>query len=184
FHAVEEDAHYTFIVGSDTINSRVGFYIIPNASPGDSLLIKLIVEKTPSPCFPNDDGRDTVSKYIYFTIDPCEPLWEDTFRGVWESEPYDTFNIALEEFEQSIGQCRGDLKATNFGKLNCTQIFYGKHKYTGRKMVFYDADNSCMLDNGWVEVPFPQKDSIFCEYYLEVSLGSYIKKRFKGKRLP
>lgn len=43
------------------------------------ILVTLIVEYETNPCFPNDNGVDTVSKYLHFRSD-----WESKVWGKWE----------------------------------------------------------------------------------------------------
>ena len=65
FVPVEKNAKYTWKLGSEIITDRTFSRLFENAKGPQRIPVTLIVEKEPNRnCFPNDDGRDTVTKYI------------------------------------------------------------------------------------------------------------------------
>jgi hypothetical protein len=80
FAAPEGFDKYTWLIGSEVLNERV---IYRNNFPrGQTTPITLIVEKTPNTiCFPDDDGIDTLVRYMYRTLDRCEQLVDGWYIG-------------------------------------------------------------------------------------------------------
>ncbi|HHB77964.1 MAG TPA: hypothetical protein ENK85_01870, partial [Saprospiraceae bacterium] len=80
FSALEEDAEYTWIIGAETLHTRV---VQRSGFPkGETIPITLIVKKTPNAmCFPNDDGIDTLVRYMHVLPDSIPPRGYGVFRG-------------------------------------------------------------------------------------------------------
>ena len=68
FHALEDNAEYTWYIGSEVLHERT-FYRQFNAPlAGQTLPITLVVKKNVNEiCFPNDDGYDSITKNIIVT---------------------------------------------------------------------------------------------------------------------
>lgn len=66
FRAVENNAEYTWYVGQEIVEgSSEVVRNFPSNFVGQSLPITLVVRKKPNAmCFPNDDGYDSITKYI------------------------------------------------------------------------------------------------------------------------
>ncbi len=83
---IENAVSYQWKVGTDTRtwNSKE-FTLYFNDTDSATLrlapiMVTLIVERQPNNlCFPDDDGIDTISKYLHFRSD-----WESTVWGTWE----------------------------------------------------------------------------------------------------
>lgn len=97
FRAKEEEAEYTWYIGTDVETDRETFKTFGLQWVGSTIPVTLVVEKEPnSVCFPNDDGYDSITKS--FTIyDMChEPyLLEGTFRMAEENST-DSIDIDIE----------------------------------------------------------------------------------------
>ncbi len=93
FTAQEENATYQWKVGDDPRDfdeKEFNLTFIGTTGPID---IQLIVDAEPNlECFPEDDGRDTISKTIYFVEKLDSPML-GKYRGVVTSVPNDTFEI-------------------------------------------------------------------------------------------
>ncbi len=77
FKAKEENAEYTWYLGQET---EFGVSFVERNFPasfiGQTLPITLVVKKKPNYlCFPNDDGYDSITKYITVAMD-----WEDYYN--------------------------------------------------------------------------------------------------------
>lgn len=103
FEAPEGYTKYTWIVGSETINER-GFSR-SHFPRGVDIPIQLIVEGEVSPCFPTDDGIDTLQKNIFIKeMNPLDSniinslLSVGKFEGAYESNPSDIFTIEIDAF--------------------------------------------------------------------------------------
>lgn len=95
FTAFEDDAKYTWLIGTETLHDKE--VKRSNFPSGQTVPITLIVEKTPdNECFPNDDGRDTLIRYLYQAESPCESLINGNYHGVLESNQQDTFTVYID----------------------------------------------------------------------------------------
>ena len=66
FRALEEGAEYTWYLGQETeVGSSEVVKTFPGSYIGQSLPVTLVVRKKPNYiCFPNDDGYDSITKYV------------------------------------------------------------------------------------------------------------------------
>ena len=121
FTATERAANYTWLIGTEVLHDKVvqrsGFPL------GQTVPITLIVEKTPnlSGCFPDDDGRDTVTRYLYKAESNCESVIQGEYFGALESNPQDTFTVFIDNCPPYIdvpGELSGSLVISNL-KRDC-----------------------------------------------------------------
>lgn len=89
---------YEWIIGNNdqvftdsVVRLRFGDEFFPGEF--DQLPIQLIVESTPSTCFPEDDGIDTVTQYLTI-LGKLETAVYGRYRGHLKSNPTDTFTIS------------------------------------------------------------------------------------------
>ncbi|WP_107037406.1 hypothetical protein [Brumimicrobium mesophilum] len=100
FSALEKDAHVTWYLGQETISGEqeVERYFGANYA-GQSLSIICVVKKDPnSICFPNDDGYDSIVKYINVSshdVRDSTYLLQGTFR-VKERNGSDSVHINVD----------------------------------------------------------------------------------------
>ena len=65
FTALEDAAEYTWYIGAEVITEQKFWRFFDNSLIGQTLPMTLVVKKTPNnTCFPNDDGYDSITKYI------------------------------------------------------------------------------------------------------------------------
>lgn len=70
FTAKESDAEYHWYVGTEEIYDPQFVRFFPNTYDGQNLPLTLVVKKKPNKiCFPNDDGYDSIKKYINVTYE-------------------------------------------------------------------------------------------------------------------
>jgi hypothetical protein len=64
FTALEENAEYTWYIGAEVIHEKTFTRYFPNLG-GQNVQIKLVVKKKPNTiCLSNDDGIDSIKKYL------------------------------------------------------------------------------------------------------------------------
>lgn len=104
FCALEPDAEYTWIIGAETIHEREFYRYFDESLVGQTLTMMLIVNKTPNLiCLPNDNGIDTVVRYLtivdeissYDFFNTPNPRFEGTFR-VKDQNMVDSIDIVVE----------------------------------------------------------------------------------------
>jgi hypothetical protein len=93
-HALTNNAtSYKWLVGLDTISAQDYEFYFPTSFENETVAITLIIQsEIDSLCFPNDNGLDTVVKYIH-VHETCDRAWIGTWRGAYEDSPLDTFDI-------------------------------------------------------------------------------------------
>jgi hypothetical protein len=120
FTALEENANYKWLIGIETLNDKIversGFPL------GETVPITLVVEKEPdNDCFPNDDGKDTLTRFLYKAESSCESLIHGNYHGALTSNPQDTFTISIDNcapYPDINGQPSGSLVISNL-KRDC-----------------------------------------------------------------
>lgn len=92
FEAPEGMDEYTWLIGSEVLHDRV---VERGGFPrGETIPITLIVRKTPQfMCFPDDDGIDTLVRYMYVMVNSCNSLIHGRFHGALTHNPQDTFTM-------------------------------------------------------------------------------------------
>lgn len=101
FEAVEEGAQYTWYIGTEVLTTRSFGRYFNETYLGQTIPISLVVEKEPNTwCFPNDSGRDSVTKYmkVHDFCDLDNSLMNGTFRIAREMQT-DSFDFQIEMFE-------------------------------------------------------------------------------------
>jgi hypothetical protein len=82
-------AKYTWLLGSEVIDeySFIRNFVDTEETRENNIPITLIVEKKPDlDCFPLDDGKDTVVKYIQFVDSLCDYLVIGDFKVLYEGD--------------------------------------------------------------------------------------------------
>jgi hypothetical protein len=127
FIAKEENAEYTWIIGAETLNTKVVDRSFPIALGGQDISITLIVKKKPnSICLPNDDGLDTITKTFYvsnYTSDVLNlnipTLMEGIYR-VKDEQSLDSVNISVDYFYENSQSTGNGVRITNHKGTNET----------------------------------------------------------------
>lgn len=123
FVAKEENASYTWIIGSETLTGKkVGRYF-DETTKGHTISVTLIVKKKPNTiCLPNDDGIDTLTKTFFVANkmlienSPTPYFMEGTYR-VKDSMDVDSIDIIFD-------------------------YYYNSSQDTGAKLINYDGKNT------------------------------------------
>ncbi|MEZ4799912.1 MAG: hypothetical protein R2809_09105 [Flavobacteriales bacterium] len=84
-----------WIIGADIIEANEYTFTFPEEFEGQTLPLTMITRGTPnSDCFPNDNGRDTVTKYVRVISRDEAPIF-GTFRIAKSTAPLDSFDVYL-----------------------------------------------------------------------------------------
>lgn len=68
FRALEEDAEYTWYIGTDIESGQITWKYFPDQWAGSTIPITLVVKKEPNKtCFPDDDGYDSITKTFHIS---------------------------------------------------------------------------------------------------------------------
>lgn len=109
---------YTWIINGNIFNGRKISYQANDSSKVDT--VTLIVNKTPSNCFPNDDGIDTITKHIV-TIPWSQWSFNGEYLGHLSHESsLDTFRIKIEVIPSILSPgYMSELHITGLDGNNC-----------------------------------------------------------------
>lgn len=106
FYAKEENATYTWYIGSEVLDSREVKRYFAETLAGQTITISLVVHKTPNLlCFPSDDGYDSITKSFviadaynpttFYNNQHTNPRFEGVFRMKNENSA-DSLDITIE----------------------------------------------------------------------------------------
>jgi hypothetical protein len=106
FYAKEENATYTWYIGSEVLDSREVKRYFAETLAGQTISISLVVHKTPNLlCFPSDDGYDSITKSFviadaynpttFYNNQHTNPRFEGVFRMKNENSA-DSLDITIE----------------------------------------------------------------------------------------
>jgi hypothetical protein len=188
FAALEENAQYEWHIGADVLSTKK---VTRTQFPrGQTIPITLIVTKAPDKsCFPNDRGRDSVTRWMYITA-PNEPSKVyGSFKGHFgnSNNLKDTstvriylkdslmFHGRIETFLMVQGLVKGcELASTNFLEI---ELGYKKMSFS----LF--QEQWCNYPVGIFEILGRENDSLICNYTEFVgNTNDRIKKQFIGIR--
>jgi len=196
FSAFEDDAQYEWTIGAETITqksfSRTSF-------PGGAIIpVRLIVKKTPNKeCFPDDDGCDTVIRYLYtlryinethtYNID----VISGKYKGHNNDNPFKDFTINIQsDYVKPGGDSVWDMKTKIDGLIGSCELYdWDLSKKTYKQYYFamyYNYD--CLNPKGLLTIFGKNNDSILIEYSIQKLPGSsHVKERigktFTGVRI-
>lgn len=148
FRALEDSATYTWYIGQEVLTSKQVDRYFDEALAGQTLPITLVVKKKAnSICFPDDDGYDSITKYLTVT-NFIESDWqngvlnigslEGTFRVKSDHLP-DSFDITI-DYVFSSGSNRR-LNVFNYNGLgsNCINQIRDIEQFNYRELRFWDG---------------------------------------------
>jgi hypothetical protein len=170
FTSLEEDAEYTWYIGAEILNNKSVTRYFQTNLIGQTLPITLVVRKQPNnTCFPNDDGYDSIVKYI--TVhDACN---NHPLSGVFRMAPqnstdsidirieqatYNTTlgcnNFIMENFDNAGGFCTGQYHdfLVNYREIKTIDLSALESQCPNRSSVYLmrmEFDGSFYLDIGY-----------------------------------
>ena len=184
FTALEEGANYKWLIGAGVYTDQsititfpdsflTGFAMVP---------VTLIVNKDPDKsCFPNDDGKDTITKYIHFTY---MTLTLGKFQGYWESDPLTIFTLSISSKQESSIPGDNGTYFQGFDKGDTCGIFAMDSPAGYKEMVFGTyASNTCSAVSGKVMIG-SDDNSVVIDYTSDSPSHVRNTHKFIGKRIP
>lgn len=188
-----DDWTYRWIIGAGEYDGVSTALDYRSANYGAPVQMTLIVEGPPNTaCFPDDDGRDTVTRVVYRRSLPYEKInILGTYHGYLNGNPSDTTTIAFLFYPDLVNNPdEHAYKAINL-KRGCSWG-WGDAVFTNRKMKFSNG-GSVMCDNPrGLLVLDPGKaedwDSVRIDYSLmdrsvPISQGKRLDFVFHGRRV-
>jgi len=149
FTALDSNAEYTWYIGAEVITDRSFYRNFGSSLIGQTLPMHLVVKKDPNLiCLPNDDGYDSITKYITI-IDPGDPnqFYIDTnyrIEGLYRMKDInciDSVDITIDIVNNYLYQASG---------FNWYQIFVFKN-----------------LDGQNIEIPFRRNGTTYRQFWFE-----------------
>jgi hypothetical protein len=159
----ENATSYKWILGVDTFYTQQHIFGVATIYNDQSLPIKLIVESTPnSECFPNDNGLDTIVKYIDVRGSCDSDIW-GTYYGAWDEAPLDSFEvkILLSVCYNPNGPIHQLVNIDQLGDSCGDAIFQVANNFVR----FATSNNNCSSARGTAELDLAS-NKIFMEYRL------------------
>jgi hypothetical protein len=169
FYAEENNAEYTWYIGSEIINTREVKRYFPNSLVGQTIPISLVVKKKPNLiCFPNDDGYDSITNYFTVAQLSLYENYDTTFlEGAYRMKSPllpDSVDIVIDYREYAGGMdkcwdiynCDGQgtiIKHKIYAPLNYRQLWFGD---LGASLNHLQGDVHIRMDNV-VEMNFIEK---------------------------
>jgi hypothetical protein len=200
FIPTEKNAKYTWKLGSEIITDRVFSRSFEDAIGPQRIPVTLIVEKEPnSNCFPNDDGKDTVTRFIDLRYQYSYPIigkYKVLFEGekdssILEVRPWGVYNncgncrVIITNFRHPFYSALVNFKNTQ----DTLRSPYSTWFLTGNRVIFNDAsDGGGIGDIYNNEMKLNADGSVEAEY-TKVILNSNINKyyhqpvNFKGRKI-
>ncbi len=100
FNANQEDAEYLWYLGTETESTKDTYRQFDNSLTGTTQPIILVVKKEPNKlCFPEDDGYDSIVKYITITN---YPIYDYQNNDIDYGTKEGVFRVKNEESQDSI----------------------------------------------------------------------------------
>jgi hypothetical protein len=155
FKALEPDADYTWIIGAEEIHEREFYRYFGTNLAGQTLEMKLIVNKKPNLlCLPNDDGKDTVVRYLTLVSQPLDiystphPLLEGMFR-LKDDNMTDSvdMNIQIQGISDMV---QNRIRITNYDGLGTVKDFTSIYGFNYRQLWFQGTcyEEKCTYKHG------------------------------------
>jgi len=156
FTATEDNADYTWYIGSEIIHEKQFYRHFPASLAGQVLPMILVVKKkTNKICFPNDDGYDSIVKQLVVT-DPFNNFnFFNTYQWKWEGiyRMSDSIGVDSIDVKMRLGQATNSLGGVLFDRYIITNFLgdgdslsFGKGAHNYRQ--YFLKGNGCYLNPG------------------------------------
>lgn len=153
FSAKQDSAEYKWYLGTEILTEQVIGRFFPNANvENQTISVSLVVKKKPNNiCFPNDDGYDSITKYLHFVKLPDN-------TGAFQTYPLNmvgTYRVKMPHLADS----QDIVISCSMDESNLNQILSVSN---------YDGIGTSVL----VPSPFPSKGlKLWRKNYAEIQLG-------------
>jgi hypothetical protein len=181
---------YTWIIGAETITGKDKKVITRNTFPSNTQIpVTLIVSKKPHlDCFPEDDGIDTVTRYMVFPSNAdVVPKWQGEYIGYTTDKPDEILQLGLYRSDTTAGSTSRYPRLSGLPNSDCQWQLLDYSTFGYKQFQIEDNGNfSCKSIKGLFRTF--GNDSLVAKYseMVRPNVGSYgdrVNKVFIGKRL-
>lgn len=190
-------ATYKWLLGQEEISTSSFTRDFSNTQQtGENFIpITLIVERTPNlDCFPLDDGRDTLERFIQFTDEPCNYLTNGDFKVQFEGYSDSTIVSVRNWYQPSSGQGKPISDSCDFRQVrligfnpqtadtvwdpndtyqfDSRLIFFPSSRFSGIGRAF---DGEMIVD--------PKSKLVKASYSIHSSAGKFTPVSFSGRKI-
>jgi hypothetical protein len=184
FTATEEDAVYEWTLGAETITERS--FTRSGFPRGENIKVTLKVSKNPNlSCFPEDDGKDTITRVFYVTPSWDNSLFQDEFEGFHTDKPKEKFTITIDDYYRIPNDPvdQSFIRIINLGP-NCDIGGFLIQERAYKENYFKDTPD-CLNPIGIMRIFGPKNDSIKIKYTIKKAPDDFVNrvpKTFIGVR--
>lgn len=175
-------ASYTWYIGTDTLKTQEVLKTITHEWVNQTLPITLIVKKNKSSYFPNDDGYDSITKYL--TVMPLTLFNNNTtsrLEGVYKVKSpllSDSVLITVDIFYKNATEQYLNLENYNGASASCTQVI-GKWDldWNYRQLFIFSPNVTKQCDNVQGDIYCDAKNNAT----LNLTTGGYVNGVYQKK---
>ncbi|MBP5982428.1 MAG: hypothetical protein KA734_01810 [Fluviicola sp.] len=192
FSAKENNAAYTWYIGAEVLHTKEVTRFFDNSFVGQTIPITLVVKKKPNTiCFPNDDGVDSIIKYLTIAQLPTYDFLDTTFmEGTYRMKSpllNDSIDIRI-DYRDYFSDRRIDIYNYNGIGSNCLELINRGYQVNYRQFWtfgqtgvlagdYLQGDAHIRLD-GIVEMNFTTGDYVNGSYNT-----TFYKWEYKGRKI-
>jgi hypothetical protein len=159
----EDDAEYTWYIGSEIVNTKILGRYFSLAQGGQDIPVTLVVKKKPNAiCFPNDDGYDSITKtfhvanYKYNYLNPDTTFIEGKYR-LYDANNSDSIDITIDLFYQYLQTGGYGVRVINLKNVSDTISIDPSVSFRQLKFNFYLVGDFRVNLDGQVTFDFVDK---------------------------
>ena len=166
----QEGLNCTWILGSDTIHSSEYSFVFPASLCAGTYPITLITSGNPdSTCFPNDNGQDTVTRFVQLYPFEDQEIW-GKYRVADVTNPTDSFDVSIRmEFFQGVMAVHLYLKGFAPGNER-DSCWYTSSSYAYNFIKVHSDNGACGQVSGefWIN----SENQLEADYSYSLNTGS------------
>ncbi|MEN8929523.1 MAG: hypothetical protein ABF242_08385 [Flavobacteriales bacterium] len=189
----DPDATYTWYLGTEILTgSQISRDFSPTVMTGENNIpISLVIRKTPNiECYPNDDGYDSIVKYIKLVDDKCEFLTNGDFKVLFDGKSDSSIVSIRNWLVVSNGtytpDCNEGHMGIGFDIANPTDTNWTTARsglQTNSTIIFKDISTT---KGNWYNGSFkvnPNTLTVEADYYMYRLGGNSDRYNFKGRKI-
>ncbi len=192
----DPDATYTWYLGTEVLTgSQFQRDFSPTIATGENNIpITMVIRKTPNKeCYPNDDGYDSIVKYIKLVDDKCDFLTNGDFKVLFDGKS-DSSIVSIRNWDYRrpgdyTPDCDDGTNIIGFDRNSRSDTLWGNSAgstaglQTNSNLIFNPTGstiNACY--NGSFKIN-PDTWRVNAEYFIFRADGSSDKYKFKGRKI-
>jgi hypothetical protein len=184
FTALEEGAEYEWHIGSEILRTKS--FTRSDFPQNQSIPVTLIVKKTPdTSCFPNDDGADTLTRYLWKCRFFDNSKLFGTFKGFFDNNKQDTATVKIFKGERWRGSTLDPQLLISNLISGCTDTLASSDiPFRGFKKVYDYFPDYCKRPHGLFAIRGKNNDTLDINIQQERvrDASDKITRRFVGVR--